>query len=67
MLGASLVGYFIAPMSMAMRLLLAIAAIMMVATSWQANLWSIALAVPVMLTQVASWRRSRVVAGDQAL
>lgn len=59
MLGAALVGYLIAPMSMAMRLLLAIAAILMVSTSWQANVWSLALAAPVMLSQLKGWRRAK--------
>ena len=57
MLGAALVGYFIAPMSMPLRLILAVAAIMMVATSWQANLWSLVLATPVLPSQLKGWRQ----------
>ena len=30
---------------------------MMVAPNWQANLWSLALASPVVLVQVLAWRR----------
>jgi len=39
-------------------LLLAFAAILMVSTSWQANLWSVVLASPVMLSQFKGWRRA---------
>jgi TRAP transporter 4TM/12TM fusion protein len=59
MLGAALVGYLLAPMGMAMRLLLAFAAILMVSTSWQANLWSVVLASPVMLSQFKGWRHAQ--------
>jgi TRAP transporter 4TM/12TM fusion protein len=60
MLGAALVGYMAAPMGMAARLLLGVAAILMVAPNWTANLWSLALAAPVLLSQVVGWRRARV-------
>jgi TRAP-type uncharacterized transport system fused permease subunit len=59
MLGAALVGYVVAPIAMSLRLLLGIAAILMVATNWQANLWALALASPVVLQQVLGWRRAR--------
>jgi TRAP transporter 4TM/12TM fusion protein len=59
MLGAALVGYLVAPMGMAMRLLLGVAAILMVAPNWQANIWSAALAAPVILAQLVGWRRTR--------
>ena len=57
MLGAALVGYLVAPMGMAARVLLGIAAVLMVAPNWQANVWSLALAAPVLLSQIVTWRR----------
>ena len=57
MLGAALVGYLVAPMGMAARVLLGIAAVLMVAPNWQANVWSLALAAPVLLSQFVTWRR----------
>ena len=60
MLGAALVGYLVSQMSMAMRLLLGVAAILMVTPSMDANLWALVLAAPVLLSQVAGWRRARV-------
>ena len=59
MLGGALVGYIIAPMSMPLRLLLAVAAVLMVAPNWTANLWALALASPVVITQLLGWRRTR--------
>ena len=62
MLGAALVGYVVAPMAMGLRLLLGVAAILMVAPDWGANLWSIVLALPVVLSQILHWRRGRAAA-----
>lgn len=59
MLGAALVGYLLRPMGMPMRLLLGVAAILMVATDWQANLWSLALAAPVLASQIIGWRNDQ--------
>lgn len=56
MLGAALIGFMLRPMGMTMRLLLGLAAILMVATDWRANLWSLAIAAPVLVTQILAWR-----------
>lgn len=59
MLGAALTGYMLRPMGFFMRWLLAIAAIMMVAPDIQANLWAVAVAAPVLLTQFIGWRQGQ--------
>ncbi len=58
MLGAALTGYMLRPMGAGWRLILAIAAIMMVAPSMQVNLWAALLASPVLLMQLVRWRRT---------
>ena len=57
MFGAALTGFFLRPMAMPMRILLGIAAIMMVAPHTAANLWALLVAAPVMLSQFMGWRR----------
>ncbi len=57
MLGAALTGYLLRPMSVFWRLVLAVAAIMMVAPDVQVNLWAAAVAAPVLVLQLLSWRR----------
>ena len=59
MLGAALTGFMLRPMSMPMRITLAIAAIMMVSTSWQANLWAVVVAAPALVSQFYGWLSDR--------
>lgn len=61
MLGAALIGYMMRPMGWLARLWLGAAAIMMVATDVQANLWALVVAAPVLLHQFIGWRRDRLV------
>ncbi len=64
MLGSALVGYMFRPMGVPARLLLGVAAILMVAPDWQANVWAVALAAPVLLAQVVGWQRERAAAAS---
>ncbi len=59
MLGAALIGYMLCPMGWFARLWIAVAAIMMVATDAQINLWAVVVAAPVLLHQFIGWRRNR--------
>ena len=59
MLGAALVGYLVHPMRMSLRVLLGVAAVLMVAPNWQANLWSLLLALPVLVSQALAWWAAR--------
>ncbi|MGB7184934.1 MAG: TRAP transporter fused permease subunit, partial [Burkholderiaceae bacterium] len=59
MLGAALTGFMLRPMGMPMRLLLAVAAIMMVAPNTTSNLWAIVVAAPVLATQLLGWRKDQ--------
>jgi TRAP transporter 4TM/12TM fusion protein len=59
MLGAALTGYGIASMPMAQRLVLGIASVLVISPSRTGTLLGLALAVPVVLSQVAAWRRGR--------
>ena len=59
MLGAALTGYLLRPIGRTLRVVLGVAAIMMVTPDLQTNLWSIAVASPVLVAQLVSWRRSR--------
>ena len=58
MLGAALTGYFVRPMGIVSRLLLGVAAIMMVAPDLHTNLWALLVAAPVLLGQLATWRKT---------
>ena len=60
MLGAALTGYMLRPIGRIARVVLGVAAIMMVAPNWQANLWAIALAAPVLITQLIAWQKNRI-------
>jgi TRAP transporter 4TM/12TM fusion protein len=66
MLGAALTGFMLRPISMKMRLLLGVAAVMMVTPNWQANLWALVLAAPVLAGQFLGWRSARQLARAQA-
>ena len=59
MLGAALTGFIVRPMGWVWRWLLAIASIAMVAPDPEANLWALALALPVLLSQFVPWWRER--------
>ncbi|MGI9334262.1 MAG: hypothetical protein ACR2RL_14025 [Gammaproteobacteria bacterium] len=63
MLGGAVTAYVLQPMGWFMRLLLGVAAVMMVAPSWQANLWALVLAAPVAMTQIVGWRRNAAKSG----
>ncbi|MEL6290029.1 MAG: TRAP transporter fused permease subunit, partial [Pseudomonadota bacterium] len=56
-LSAAVVGYFLVPMAWWERVLLAISGIVMIAPSWQADLYALAIAVPALIVQVAGRRR----------
>ncbi|MCP5154000.1 MAG: TRAP transporter permease [Ectothiorhodospiraceae bacterium] len=70
MLGAALTGYLVRPMTMGWRILLAVAAILMVAPDRATNVWAVVLAAPVVIAQIVDRRRARaearaaVVGGD---
>jgi len=66
LLGASLTGYLLRPMSLFFRLWLAVAAIMMVVPSGSVNLWAVLVAAPVLISQIAGWHKHRG-ASSQAL
>jgi len=59
LLGASLTGYLLCPMSLFWRLWLAVAAIMMVVPDISVNLWAVLVASPVLLLQIIGWRKQR--------
>jgi len=59
MLGASLTGYLLRPMSLFFRLWLAVAAIMMVVPSASVNLWAVLVAAPVLISQIVGWQKHR--------
>lgn len=61
MLGAALTGYFLRPMNRLWRLLLGVAAVMMVTPDWEANLWAVVVAAPVLLVQILDWRNHQLV------
>ena len=58
MAGGALTGFIVSPMAMPNRLLLGIAAILMVAPNASANVVAVCLAAPVLLFQVIGWRRN---------
>ena len=66
LLGAALTGFLVAPMGMALRLLLAAGAILIVAPSMETNLWGLALAAPVLVQQWLGWRSRRATAAPLA-
>ncbi|TQV75710.1 TRAP transporter permease [Denitrobaculum tricleocarpae] len=57
-LSAAVVGYFLAPMSVIERLLCAVAGLIFIAPSWQADLVSLAILAPVALLQLLAQRRT---------
>ena len=57
MFGAALTGFLLRTISMPMRLLLSVAAIMMVAPNTTANLWAVVVAAPVLISQFLAWRK----------
>ena len=56
-LSAAVVGYFAAPMTSIERVLCAVAGLVFIAPSWQADLYALAILVPVFLLQVLAKRR----------
>lgn len=58
MAGGALTGFIVSPMAMASRLLLGVAAILMVAPNGSANVVAVFLAAPVLLLQYFAWRRN---------
>jgi TRAP transporter 4TM/12TM fusion protein len=58
MLGGALTGYLVREMSMPSRILLGLAAILMVAPDLVTNLYSLGIAAPVMVSQFIAYRRS---------
>jgi TRAP-type uncharacterized transport system fused permease subunit len=60
MFGAALTGYLLRTINMPMRLVLSVAAIMMVAPNTTANLWAVVVAAPVLLSQFLAWRKNPV-------
>lgn len=58
MLGAALTGYMLRPISWPLRLVLAVAAIMMVAPDVETNLWAAAVAAPILLLQFFAWKNT---------
>jgi len=58
MLGAALTGYMLRTISWPLRLVLAVAAVMMVAPDLETNLWAAAVAAPILLLQIISWKKT---------
>ena len=59
-LSAAVVGYFLAPMNVLERVLCAVAGLVFIAPSWEADLFSLALLIPVALMQALAQRRRTV-------
>jgi TRAP transporter 4TM/12TM fusion protein len=66
MMATAVSSYFIAPMPTAMRLLMALAAIFMVAPGTDTDIYAMVLASPVFLQQFLAWRQRRVVVPEVA-
>ncbi|MGI9436442.1 MAG: TRAP transporter large permease subunit, partial [Geminicoccaceae bacterium] len=56
-LSAGVVGYFMAPMGVIERILCAVAGLIFIAPSWQADLLALALVVPAGLLQIVTWSK----------
>ena len=54
-LSAAVVGFLLTPMGVASRIVLALSGLVMIAPSWQTDLWALLLAAPAILAQV--WAR----------
>jgi TRAP-type uncharacterized transport system fused permease subunit len=59
MMTTAVSAFFIANMPTPMRVLMVLAAIFMVAPGLQSDLYAIVLALPVLIQQIAAWRRER--------
>ncbi|MBV40598.1 MAG: C4-dicarboxylate ABC transporter permease [Rhodospirillaceae bacterium] len=60
MMATAVSAYFIAPMPVLFRILIGVAAIFMVAPGATSDTYAVVLALPVLLQQVATWRRGRI-------
>jgi TRAP-type uncharacterized transport system fused permease subunit len=66
MMATAVSSYFIAPMPTAMRFLMALAAVFMVAPGADTDLYAMVLATPVLLQQFLAWRQRRVAVPEVA-
>ena len=66
MMATAVSGYFLAAMPVPVRLLMALAAVMMVAPGWTSDMYSLLLALPVVMQQVSARRLDRSIALDNA-
>jgi TRAP-type uncharacterized transport system fused permease subunit len=64
-LSTAVVGYWLAPMGALMRVLMALAGLIFIAPSWQADLVALAVAAPAILSQIVARRGGG--GGDAAL
>ena len=55
-LSAAVVGFFLAPMGVVSRVILALSGLVMIAPDWRVDLWALALAAPVLLLQIRARR-----------
>ena len=51
-LSAAVVGFLLAPLGVASRILLAVSGLVMIAPSWQTDLWALLIAAPALLLQL---------------
>jgi TRAP transporter 4TM/12TM fusion protein len=58
LLGAALTGYLMRPMSVPARILLGIAAVLIVVPDVMTNLYATGVALPVLIAQIIAWRRT---------
>ena len=59
MMATAVSAYFIAPMPAALRILMAFAAVFMVAPGMTSDMYSLVLALPVLIQQALAWRQER--------
>lgn len=64
-LSAAVVGYWLAPMNAIERILASIAGLVFIAPSWQADIFSIVVIMPVILLQITKKNRAGVVAAAE--